>query len=79
MRAAFAANVFAVFQLNIEKTLPSLSCRLTEIDNEQDWIQILNDRNSASHLCGEDDVKVIYERIISVYMILFDNLLNKLS
>lgn len=51
-----------------------------DIINDADgWIQILDDRNSTSHIYDEDDANVIFNRITTQHIILFDELSEKLS
>lgn len=48
------------------------------IEDDQGWIQILDDRNSTSHIYDEDDANDVYERIISAHIKLFDELMKKM-
>ena len=48
------------------------------IEDDEGWIQILDDRNSTAHIYDEDDANAVYERIISVHIKLFDELLEKM-
>ena len=49
------------------------------ITDEEGWIQILHDRNAASHIYDEEDIAAIYERIMSSHVKLFDELLSSLT
>ncbi|MGN0162045.1 MAG: HI0074 family nucleotidyltransferase substrate-binding subunit [Candidatus Ornithomonoglobus sp.] len=68
-----------VSDINTPKAVMREAFSADVINDEQGWIQILNDRNSTSHIYDEDDAAEIYERIISVHITLFDELLKKLS
>lgn len=49
------------------------------ITDAEGWIQILDDRNSTSHIYDEDDANVIFSRITTQHIKLFDELSDKLS
>ncbi|MGN1116297.1 MAG: HI0074 family nucleotidyltransferase substrate-binding subunit [Candidatus Ornithomonoglobus sp.] len=68
-----------VSDINTPKAVMREAFSADVINDEQGWIQILNDRNTTSHIYDEEDAAEIYERIISVHITLFDELLKKLS
>lgn len=49
------------------------------IDNESDWLDLLNSRNLTSHIYDEETAKVVFSKISGVYTILFRQLLSKLE
>ena len=49
------------------------------VTKEDEWIQILRDRNLTSHIYDEDEADEIYERIVNEHISLFDDLLNVLK
>ncbi len=49
------------------------------IDNEEEWLNVLNARNLSSHLYDEDTASDIYTNIESKYISLFKELLQKLK
>ncbi len=49
------------------------------ITDDNGWLQILDDRNSTSHIYDEDDANDVYNRITANHIKLFDELLEKLS
>lgn len=48
------------------------------IQNEQNWLLMLNDRNLTSHVYEEEMAQQIAERIIGCYIIEFEKLLSEL-
>lgn len=48
------------------------------IQNEQNWLLMLNDRNLTSHVYEEEMAQQIAERIIECYIIEFEKLLSEL-
>lgn len=48
------------------------------IENENNWILMLNDRNMTSHVYKEEMAEEIAERIVSIYIKEFESLLFKL-
>lgn len=48
------------------------------ITDDEGWIQILDDRNSTAHIYDEDDANVIFNRITTQHIKLFDELSDKL-
>ncbi|MCL2873865.1 MAG: HI0074 family nucleotidyltransferase substrate-binding subunit [Defluviitaleaceae bacterium] len=51
----------------------------SDIINDEKWLNILNDRNAASHIYSEDMAEVISKRIQSDYVRLFEELIEKLE
>lgn len=49
------------------------------IDDETDWIALLNARNQTSHIYDDATAQQIYEQIASQYLTLFEKLLTKLK
>ncbi len=49
------------------------------IDNEGEWLNVLNARNLSSHLYDEDTASDIYTNIENKYISLFKELLQKLK
>ncbi len=49
------------------------------ISDDVGWLQILQDRNSTSHIYDEEDANEIFSRIVSKHILLFNDLLSKLS
>ena len=49
------------------------------IDNESDWLDLLNSRNLTSHIYDEETAKAVFSKISGVYTILFRQLLSKLE
>ncbi len=55
----------------------AFSIDLTE--DEQGWLQLLNDRNATFHIYSEDEANIIFERIRLTHVNLFIDLYNKLN
>lgn len=49
------------------------------IDNESEWIDLLNSRNLTSHIYNEETAKVVFSKIAGTYIVLFEQLLSKLE
>ena len=49
------------------------------IDNEQAWIDLLNDRNATSHIYDETTAAKIYQHIEKNYYFMFHDLVHKLD
>jgi nucleotidyltransferase substrate binding protein (TIGR01987 family) len=48
------------------------------IEDGEQWIDMMVDRNKTSNLYDEEEAKLIYEKIISIYSHLLSNLCDKL-
>lgn len=49
------------------------------IEDGEQWIDMMVDRNKTSHLYDEEEAKLIYEKVKSNYSRLLSNLCNKLE
>ena len=49
------------------------------ITDEDGWLQILRDRNTTSYIYDDGEAEEIFPRIAGGHIILFDELLHKLS
>lgn len=49
------------------------------IEDGEQWIDMMVDRNKTSHLYDEEEAKLIYEKVKSNYSHLLSNLCNKLE
>lgn len=45
------------------------------IQNEENWLQMISDRNITSHVYEEDQAKEVVERIVKIYVNEFEQLL----
>lgn len=49
------------------------------IEDGEQWIDMMVDRNKTSHLYDEEEAKLIYEKVKNNYSYLLSNLSNKLE
>jgi nucleotidyltransferase substrate binding protein (TIGR01987 family) len=49
------------------------------IEDGEQWIDMMVDRNKTSHLYDEEEAKIIYEKVIRIYCPLLSNLCEKLE
>lgn len=68
-----------VIDINSPKSVMREAYNNNLIADDNGWLQILQDRNSTSHIYDEDDANDIYKRIITSHIRLFDDLADKLS
>lgn len=68
-----------VININTPKSVMKEAYLAGIIEDEQGWIQILNDRNSTSHMYDENESVEISERIKLKHIKLFNNLLEKIQ
>ncbi len=67
-----------VADINSPKSVMREAYNMDVITNDIGWLQILDDRNSTSHIYNEDDANDVYKRIITTHIKLFDELSVKL-
>ena len=58
-------------ELNSPKAVIKQAFALGMIQNQQEWIELLNDRNLTSHVYDEATARTIFERIESQHLALF--------
>ena len=68
-----------IAEINTPKSVMKAAFAANLVDDEDGWIQILNDRNATSHIYDEDEADKIFERIRSKHIALFTKLSNTLS
>lgn len=68
-----------IVNINTPKAVMREAYAADIINNEQGWLQILNDRNSTSHIYDENEADEIYERISKEHIIRFEELAHKLK
>lgn len=68
----------SVIDINTPKSVIREAFSAGFVEDEQGWLQILNDRNSTSHIYDEEEAVEIFERIRTKHVVLFNNLLKKL-
>lgn len=68
-----------IMDINNPKSVMKEAFKNDIIGEENNWIQILRDRNSTSHIYDEDQANEIYERIANNHVCLFDKLLSVLK
>lgn len=68
-----------VSDINTPKAVMREAFAANLIDNEQGWIQILNDRNATSHIYDEKEANQIFDRIKNEHIKLFRALAQKLA
>ena len=67
-----------ISEINTPKSVMKAAFAANLVDDEDGWIQILNDRNETSHIYDEDEADKIFERIRSKHIALFTKLSNTL-
>lgn len=65
--------------INSPKPVMRTAFRVGLIDDSENWAQLLNDRNVTSHVYDDETADEIYQRIRTVYVGLFESLLEKLT
>ena len=68
-----------VMDINSPKSVMREAYNNNLITDDDGWIQILQDRNSTSHIYDEDDANEVYKRISTSHIKLFDELSEILS
>lgn len=68
-----------IAEINTPKSVMKAAFSANLVDDEDGWIQILNDRNATSHIYDEDEADKIFERIRSKHTALFTKLSDTLS
>lgn len=68
-----------VVNINTPKAVMREAYTADIINDEQGWLQILNDRNSTSHIYNENEANEIYDRISKDHIIKFEELANILT
>lgn len=68
-----------VIDINTPKSVMKEAFSAGIIEDEQGWIQVLNDRNSTAHIYDESEAAEIFGRIRTKHIVLFRKLLEKLS
>lgn len=68
-----------VVNINTPKAVMREAYTTDIINDEQGWLQILNDRNSTSHIYNENEANEIYDRISKDHIIKFEELANILT
>lgn len=66
-------------QINSPKSVMKQAYADGLIDNETDWIELINARNLTSHIYDEKTAGDIYESIKTKYVRLFVSLTDKLK
>lgn len=64
---------------NSPKPVMRTAFRVGLIDDSENWARLLNDRNVTSHVYDDETADEIYQRIRTVYVGLFESLLEKLT
>lgn len=67
-----------VFDVNTPKNVMREAFNAKIIEDEQGWLQILNDRNATSHIYDEKEANEIFARIEQNHIKLFNALIEKL-
>lgn len=65
--------------INTPKSVMKEAFAAGVIDDEQGWLQILNDRNGTSHIYDESQADAIFDRIRSKHITLFEKLELRLA
>lgn len=65
--------------INSPKPVMRTAFRVGLIDDSENWARLLNDRNVTSHVYDDETADEIYQRILTVYVGLFESLLEKLT
>lgn len=65
-----------VANINSPKSVMREAYHMNVITDEDGWIQILDDRNSTSHIYDQQEATDIYKRIATEHIQLFDKLLD---
>lgn len=65
--------------LNSPKSVMKQAFALGIIQNEQAWLEMLNDRNLTSHIYKYELAEEIFNRIVNIYLGQFKTLLDKLK
>lgn len=68
-----------IAEINTPKSVMKAAFAANLVDNEDGWIQILNDRNATSHIYDEDEADKIFDRIRNKHIALFTKLSDTLS
>ena len=68
-----------IAEINTPKSVMKAAFAANLVDDEDSWIQVLNDRNATSHIYDEDAADKIFDRIRSKHIELFQNLSDVLS
>ena len=68
-----------IAEINTSKSVMKAAFATNLVDDGDDWIQILNDRNATSHIYDEDEADKIFERIRNKNTALFTKLSDTLS
>lgn len=68
-----------IMDINSPKTVMREAFHNGLIQNETGWLQILQDRNSTSHIYDEEDADAVFTRIKDAHVELFDSLLKILQ
>lgn len=56
-----------------------LGFKVSFLDNEQDWLIMLRDRNSSVHIYNEENINEIIDHIFDVYIPLFISFEKKMA
>lgn len=68
-----------IAEINTPKSVMKAAFAAGLVDDEEGWIEILNDRNVTSHIYDEAEANKIFERIRKKHIALFTKLSDKLS
>lgn len=68
-----------ITEINTPKSVMKAAFAAGLVDDEEGWIEILNDRNVTSHIYDESEANKIFERIRKKHIALFTKLSDKLS